>query len=338
MKNPESWFACMPKIELHLHLEGAIPIDALWRLLNKYGGDPKVSNLTALTDRFNYRSFQHFIETWIWKNGFLREYEDFEFVAEAVATRLFEQNVIYAEIFFSPGDFISKGLLPQKLTQAIRKGLSRVPEVEVALIADLVRDTPVNVAHSMLRELAEVQELGLVGIGIGGSEKDHPPEPFAPVYQEAKELGFRTTAHAGEADGPKSVWSALRMLHVDRIGHGVRAIEDQDLVRYLVAKQIPIEMCPISNVKTGVVGSLKEHPIRHFFDQGALVTVNTDDPVMFGTTLSQEYEALVNELRFSREDVQTLVLNAVRASWMSDVRKSKMKERIIKANQIRGCP
>ena len=318
------WYERVPKVELHLHLEGAIPIPALWELVKKYGGDPMVPDPAALQRRFAYRDFPHFIETWVWKNQFLREYEDFSFIAEAVAADLTGQNIRYAEIFYSPPDFARHGLKTQELTQAIRTGLDRVPGIKVRLVADLVRDFGPQKAAVTLAEVAEVKHLGVIGIGIGGSEHDFPPEPFQQVYEQARKQGLHTNAHAGEAAGAESVWGTIRALKVVRIGHGTRAGEDQALLNYLVVKQIPIEMCPISNLRTGVVASIAQHPIREYFERGLLVTVNTDDPKMFGNSLAVEYQVLVDQLGFSKDQVRRLILNAIQASWLPAVQKADL--------------
>ena len=176
-----SWLDRIPKVELHLHLEGAIPLDALWQLVERYGCDPPVASPTALQERFQYRDFPHFMETWAWKNQFLRSYEDFTFIAEAVARDLFRQNIRYAEVFYSPSDFFKHGLKTQDLTAAIRAGLSRVPKAQVVLIADLVRDRGAENASRVLSEVNEVIDMGVVGVTIGGSEQNYPPEPFAAV-------------------------------------------------------------------------------------------------------------------------------------------------------------
>jgi adenosine deaminase len=320
------WFERVPKVELHLHLEGAIPLDALWSLVRKYGGDPAVPNRAALARRFRYRDFPHFIETWIWKNGFLRRYEDFTAIAEAVARDLAAQNVRYAEIFFSPTDFARHGLRVGPLARAIRAGLGRAPQIEVALVADLVRDTGPAQAAVTLQQVNEVRHQGVIGVGIGGSEQAFPPEPFAPVYEEARRLGFRTSAHAGEAAGPESVWGAVRALRVDRIGHGTRAVEDPALLDYLAEHEIPIEMCPLSNVRTGLVPAIEAHPIRRFFQRGIPVTVNTDDPKMFGNSLAEEYRLLESRLGFTRDEVRALILQAIRVSWLPEEQKGRLVE------------
>ena len=261
---------------------------------------------------------------WISKNGFLREYADFTFIAEAVARDLAHQNIRYAEVFFSPPDFARHGLQPQKLTEAIRAGLDRVSEIEIALIADLVRDLGAARATITLAEINEVRDLGVIGIGIGGSEQAFPPEPFAPVYERARQLGFHTSAHAGEAAGAASVWGALRALRVERIGHGTRAEEDSALLDYLAAQRIPLEMCPLSNVRTGVVLSLEQHPVRRYFERGIVVTINTDDPKMFGNSLAGEYRLLEAKLGFSRDEIWQLILNAIQASWLPDAKKQAL--------------
>lgn len=323
-KSSSNWFERVPKVELHLHLEGAIPPDALWQLVQKYGGDPAVPDLEALERRFQYRDFPHFIQTWVWKNQFLREYEDFTFIAEAVAGDLSRQNIRYAEVFYSPSDFLRYGLETQKLTEAIRTGLSRVTESKVNLIIDLVRDRgPQNAARN-LAEVNEVKEMGVVGITIGGSEQDYPPEPFAEIYEKARQLGFNTSAHAGEAAGPESVWGAIRSLKVERIGHGTRAVEDERLLKYLAEKKIPLEVCPLSNVRTGVVKSIDSHPVRKFFERGLVVTISTDDPKMFGNSLAGEYQLLVNRLGFSHDEVRGLIIQSIQASWLPSGKKSQM--------------
>src|SRR5262245_30204879 len=319
-----SWFERIPKVELHLHLEGAIPHEALWELICKYGGDPSLPDQASLRRRFEYRDFGQFVETWVWKNQFLREYEDFTCISAAMARCLADQNIRYAEVFYSPADFQTRGLEPQRLTLAIRRGLSQVSGTQVALIADLVRDSGPASASRTLSEISEVRDLGVIGIGIGGSEHKFPPELFEAVYEDARRRGFGTTAHAGEAAGAGSIWGAIRSLKVDRIGHGTRAEEDQSLIEYLVDHQVPLEMCPISNLRTGVVRAYEDHPVRRFFDRGIIVTINTDDPAMFGNSLADEYRLLTEKFGFSREEVRRLILNGIRAAWLSKEKREEL--------------
>jgi adenosine deaminase len=323
--NLTNWCHSLPKVELHLHLEGAIPIPALWELVQKYGGDPLVPDEAALQEYFKFRDFPHFIELWIWKNGFLREYDDFEFFSGAVARALKAENIKYVEAFFSPGRFKQAGLDTGRMIEAVRAGLDSVTGVEVALIPDLVRDVGPDYASGVLDELSDLRSLGLIGIGLGGSEHAYPPELFTDLYSRARKNGFHTTAHAGEAAGAESVWGAINALKVQRIGHGIRAIEDPELMRHLAETQLPVEMCPLSNVATGVVDSIAVHPIRQFFDQGVLVTVNSDDPAMFGNSLTGDYAALMSELAFTPDEIRKFILNGIESSWLDSERKSALR-------------
>ena len=322
-------FATMPKTELHLHLEGAIPLSAMWTLVERHGGDPKVPDAKALTDRFAYRDFTHFIDTWIWKNRFLDTYDAFEFAAESVARSLVDQNIVYAEAFFSPSDFLRHGLGSAELALAIRRGLDRVNGIDVALIVDLVRDTGPERAARTFEEVREVvTEAGVIGIGLGGSEAEYPAELFTDVYRRAANAGFRLTAHAGEAAGPSSVRAALSALRVERIGHGVRAVEDDELLRDLTERQVPLEVCPTSNIRTGVVSSWEQHPAAILIDAGAMVTINTDDPAMFGCTLAGEYGVVADRFGFGDATIRRLAQNTIDASWADPATKQRLSRQL----------
>ncbi len=326
------WLQALPKAELHLHIEGAIPLETLWQLANKYGGDPEVPNLQALQAKFQYSDFPHFLETWYWKNRFIREYEDFTFFAEAIARDLKAQNIRYVEAFYSPGDFERFGLKPQPITQALRAGLDKVSEVRVQLIADLVRDREPEKATLTLHEINEVRDQGVIGIGLGGSEHNYPAQMFEQVFEEARRMGLHTTAHAGEASGAASVRAAVEVLKVERIGHGIRAIEDPELVKLLAERQVPLEVCPISNLCTGVVKTMTEHPIRRLYDAGVFITINTDDPKMFNNSLAQEYAALMDTFGFSQAQIQDLILAGIEASWLAP------QEKLIYKKECQSSP
>jgi adenosine deaminase len=322
--NDRGWFERLPKVELHVHLEGSIPHHVLWELLQKYGGDPHVPTQEHLARKFVYSDFPHFIETWTWMNGLLRQYEDFDLLAEEVADDLARQNVRYAEVFYSPADFLPAGLEPQRLTETIRKGLNRVPQVEIALVADLVRDYGPDRGRRMLACIDEVKNLGVIGIGIGGSEHKFPPDAFAPVFRQAREMGFKTSAHAGEAAGPESIWGAIKTLQVDRIGHGTRAVEDPRLVDYLAEQKVPLELCVLSNVCTGIIPEIARHPARSYYDRGIPLSINTDDPKLFGNSLADEYLALHEHLGFSGADILRLIEQGIETSWLAQPRKQEL--------------
>jgi adenosine deaminase len=309
-----------PKVELHLHLEGAIPLDTLWDLIQKYGGDRAVPTREALVQRLAYTSFAHFIDTWVWMNGFVRSYEDFEHLATGVAAGLAQQRIIYAEASFSPSDFAAHGLTPQGIAAAIRRGLDRVAGTRVVLNCDLVRDTGPERAAATLAAVIEVMDdADIRGITIGGSEQRYPAELFADTYRSADAAGLRLTAHAGEAAGPESVRSALDVLGVERIGHGVRIVEDPDLLDRVVADRIPLEVCPTSNLRTGVVTEWATHPVKTLLDCGANVTISSDDPTFFHTTVAADLAEVVT--RFDA-DARELTERAIAASWMTDLEKT----------------
>ncbi len=314
MTSPDVFERC-PKVELHLHLEGAIPPDVLWQLVSSYGGDPAVPDRTALGSHLQYTSFPHFIDTWWWMTGFLRTSEDFEMVAERVAADLARQNIIYAEASFSPSDFERHGLSPQEMALAIRRGLDKVSGTQVVLNCDLVRDTgPERAAQTLQAALEVAGEADIRGITIGGSEQDCPPEQFASIYRSAAAAGLRLTAHAGEAAGPGSVRGALDALGVERIGHGVRAVEDPTLLDRLVRDQVPLEVCPTSNIRTGVVSGWKGHPVGKLLEAGAYVTLSSDDPTFFHTSVAAELRMVAERFR---GDPLELTRKAVAASWMT---------------------
>jgi len=316
----------LPKVELHLHLEGAIPLYSLLQLIEKYHHKNFIT-LEELENKFKYTDFAHFIKTWHWKNQFIREYDDFELIAEHVAIDLLTQNIKYAEIYFSPTDFRRNNLKPQEIATAIRKGLNKHSDkITINLIADIVRDEEDKLPQ--LKQILEVQDQGIIGIGLGGMEKEFPPKLFTEVYREAKKKGLKTTCHAGEAAGPDYIWQAIKDLKTDRIGHGTNAIKDPDLVEYLINHQIPIEMNPISNVRTNVVKSLIEHPIYEFYKKGMLVSVNTDDPKMFGTSLENEYLSIIKTFDMTHKDIYHLAQNAIKSAWCSKHTKNELNSEL----------
>ena len=315
-------FDLAPKVELHLHLEGAIPLDTLWQLVEGYGGDPAVTDRSALDHHLTYTSFAHFIDTWWWMTGFIRTYSDFELVAESVASDLARQNIVYAEASFSPTDFERHGLTVPGIALAIRRGLDRVAGVHVVLNCDLVRDTGPERAMGTLVEVLDVAPaIDIRGITIGGSEQAYPPELFVSVYKHARSNGLRLTAHAGEAAGAASVRGALDTLGVERIGHGIRAIEDHQLLQSLVAEQVPLEVCPTSNIRTGVVDGWETHPVGELLAAGANVTISSDDPTFFHTSVAEDLREVASRYGAAPHG---LTRRAIEASWMTATEKTSV--------------
>jgi len=323
----------MPKIELHLHLEGAFTLESLFKLIEKYGGDPSINSIQDLEKKFIFKDFPHFIETWIWKNQFFKSPEDFEYTTYYTLKELHQQNVLYTEVFYSPWDFAGNGLHAQEITKAHLSAVNRAKRdfgIQCKLIADISRDVGWENSVERFKQIISYRDQGVIGIGLGGSEQKFPNELYKHVFKLAKKNGFHIVAHAGEAAGAQSIWSALQVLQVERIGHGVRAIEDAHLVDKLKENQIPLEVCVTSNLKTRVFPSLKAHPIKFFFENGLAVNINSDDPTMFGTTITNEFLLLNEGLNFSLDDIKKLINNAVEAAFLAESEKDTLKRKVKK--------
>ncbi|MCK4826232.1 adenosine deaminase, partial [bacterium] len=317
------------KAELHLHLDGAFTLDFLFDLVQKYGGDPGINSISDLQNRFVFKDFSHFIETWFWKNRFFREPIDFEESVYQTLRKLSQQNIVYLEAFFSPWDYKESGVNTTDIINANRNAITRAENdfnIRCRLIADITRDHGHEYAINRLNEITPILGEDIIGIGLGGSEQHYPTYLFKDVFVEAKRRGFHCVAHAGEVMGPESIWSAIKDLKVERIGHGVRAIEDSELLEYLRNKQIPLEVCVISNIKTGVYPGFVDHPFTELFSKGLLLTVNSDDPTMFSTTLADEYLILYHELNLTLSEIRHIQINAVESSFAPMDEKERIKE------------
>ena len=326
----EQFIGEIPKVELHLHLEGAVPLEILFGFIQNRGNNKLIKNLEDLKKRLVYSNFTQFIKVWLWKNSFITEYEDFEELSYQVLKSLSQQNVKYVEAFYSPRDFTlrNRKLSACGITESLIEGKKRAFDdfgIQSELIVDIVRDYGPRMGMGLIKELSGYLGRGLIGIGLGGSEKLFPAGFFTKVYQEARDRGFRLTAHAGEADGAKSIWAALNELGTERIGHGLRAYEDPRLIDYLRERQTPLEMCVVSNIKTQVCKSFKEHPAKNYFKEGLMVTVNSDDPSMFDTSITNEYLVLIQKFGFSLEEIRKVNFNSIEASFMTDEEKDVMR-------------
>lgn len=239
---------------------------------------------------FGFADFPGFLASYLLSSYFVRTEQDFRELLDAVAEALAGQGIRYAEVTVSVPEYRMHGIELDAISEALSEA-SRRHDIRLRWIVDLVRNFGHEAGLELLRGLLKKPPDGWVGITIGGAEADFPAAPFADCFALARANGLGLSAHAGEAAGPDSVWDAIRVLQVDRIGHGVRAIEDPRLVAYLAENQIPLEVCLTSNLKTGVYGSLQEHPLPQFVAAGVPVTLNTDDPAFFSTTLDGEFEA-----------------------------------------------
>ncbi|HVB63517.1 MAG TPA: adenosine deaminase, partial [Nitrolancea sp.] len=253
---------------------------------------------------------------------------DFALITRELGEEAAAQNVRYLEVTISPGSHVKRGKLSyEEFHEGILEGAREARErwgVEMRFIVDVVRATGMEHSWSAARWAASVAGDGVVGIGLGGTEVGNPPEDFAEIFDYGRAAGLRSTPHAGETVGPVSIWGAVRALKAERIGHGIRAIDDPQLVDELREREITLEVCPTSNVRTGAVTSLADHPIRRLYDAGVPLTVNSDDPPMFGTTMLDEHLLLANEFGFNIDDLEKINLQAIRASFLSDAERRRL--------------
>jgi aminodeoxyfutalosine deaminase len=284
-----------PKIELHVHLEATVRPETLLEIAHQNDYALPVDTPEGVRGLYDYRDFDHFIEVWILTTNALRRGDDFRRVVVEYAEEAALHGAVYIEGIFSPIERTWRGVGWDEIFTGYCDGAQEARErhgVEVRLTPDITRGAPLEDGLEAVRYAARYRDRGIVGVGLGGEEAVYPPEKFERAFAEAREAGLASVPHAGEVVGPPSIWGALDVLAADRVRHGIRALEDPALVRELEAREIVLDVCPISNVRTGVVKSLEEHPLPRLVEAGILCTVSTDDPEMFDTDLTREYEAV----------------------------------------------
>jgi len=290
----------MPKAELHLHLEGAIEPETLHEM------DP-ATPVEEFRSLYQYADFDAFLKAFGAIGKRLRTPADYALITRRLLEGLAAQNVQYAEITLAAGVVLWKGQEFAPIFDAVRAA-AEGSRVEVRWILDAVRQFGVEAAQQVAEWAAERREDGVVALGIGGSEERGPAEWFTDVYAFARSAGLRLVAHAGESMGPESIWAALA-LGAERIGHGIAAACDEALMRHLREQNIPLEICITSNLVTGVVARLEEHPVRRLFDAGVPIVLNTDDPAMFRCTLTGEFELAARAFGFSETELRAIAAN-----------------------------
>ncbi len=326
----------LPKVELHVHTLGSIQPSTLLQIIRDEEFDTQYRTVEDIKKRFHYTDFLHFIQVYTEIIGYISEEKYFEHITYDMLEKCSECNTRYVEASFSPIDHIQYNLDFPKMLEAINRGIDRARvsfDIDANIRIDLVRGSTQEETMEIL-DLIDRHPKNIVSIDIGGDETRFPPKPFAEAYERAREMGLHLVAHAGEAAGPQSIWDALRFLKVERIGHGVSARDDPELIEFLREKQIGIEMNPMSNVRTGAVKSIQHHPIREFFDRGLLVTVNSDDPSLFHTDLNNEYIQIHEHLGFSIPELFQLSMNGVKTSFIDEAKKMKMRETFSKEYNV----
>jgi aminodeoxyfutalosine deaminase len=305
----------LPKAELHLHLEGTITPATLVELRQRHGAETTLEEAQAL---YEYEDFFGFLRAFKTLTENLQTPEDFELISYRLMEQLKAENVLHAEVYVSVGVCLWRNQDFDAIFEGLERGRERGERefgVSLLWIFDAVRQFGAEAAQSVFSLAAKYRDRNVIGIGIGGDEPKAPPERFREQYAFAADHGLHLTAHAGESAGPESIWGALN-LGAERIGHGLTADQDKELMEVLATRQIPIEICMTSNLRTRCCTNLHDHPVRRYFDQGLMITLNSDDPAMFGITLNQEYQLAQEEFSFTDDHLRELARNSFEASFL----------------------
>ncbi len=309
----------IPKVELHVHLNGSITERTASMLARRHGADPAAA-LRLVDGRYpgRYPNFQGFLDAYLAANAVVRTPDDLELVASEFALAQAAQNIRYSEAIFTAMIYIRNGMEPRAMWRALRNGLTAGgPETRIALVVDAIRDLGRAEAEATIR-LVEDADAPIVGLCLTGVDSPDPIEAFVILREASTRLGLGLEVHAGEMGPPSSIVDAIDVLHADRIGHGVAAIRDPDLLARLIREQVPLDICPSSNVRIGLFPSLEAHPVITFWRAGVNLTVSSDDPPFFHTTLTDELRHVVRIARLARDDLAELQRRAARHSFASE--------------------
>ncbi len=323
-----------PKAELHIHLEGAIQPATVLTLAQRNKISLPIKTEEELRQRFIYRNFDHFIETFVMVTQCLKTREDYEQIAYELGAEMARQNVRYAEVTVTPSTHYLLGVPHDVYFTGIQQGRARAYKdfnVEINWIFNIVRKwiDPTR-THPMADYVTDVaiegKDDGVVALGLAGSESGAPPEPFAPWFERARNAGLHSAPHAGEMAGPESIWGALFALGAERIAHGVRAIEDPSLVNYLAQHHIPLNITPTSNICLGVYPSYAAHPLPQLHAADIPITISTDDPPLFDTTLNKEVALLATHFDMDIAAIDEILLNSIRYSFLPEPYRQELEE------------
>lgn len=328
----EQFIVAMPKVELHVHLEGALAPDTLLRLANTHGVALPATTVEGLREWFVFTGFPHFVEIYMTISSCIRTPDDIELVAREFLAGQAAQNIVYSEVTYTAyTHYWSKGLQFRDQLAALnraRRWAVKELGVDMGLIIDIPRgrctaEEGLLVADWAIDGMAD----GVVALGLGGAEVGNPPERYAAAFARAQAAGLPCVPHAGETVGPESIWSALRVCNPARIAHGVTCLADPRLVAELRDRQIPLDVCPTSNVCLGVTPSIAEHALPRLLAEGLYVTIGSDDPPMFNATLTGEYLSMADHLDFDAACIEMLIMNAARAALRPDAARSALVDR-----------
>jgi aminodeoxyfutalosine deaminase len=332
-EGPKDFLRRLPKAELHLHLEGTISPETLVELSRRHDTEPLT--LDQAQALYQYTDFFGFLMAFKAVTERLRTPDDYELITYKMLQQLAAQGVVHAEAYIAVGlvYYWGRGEF-EPIFAAVDRAREKAEKdfgITLYWIFDAVRHFGVEPAVRVFRKAAEMKSEypSIVGIGIGGDERNGAAELFRDAYSEARDAGLRLTVHAGEAVGPESIWGALN-IGAERLGHALTAVHDAELMHLLAERQVPLEICVTSNVKTGCCPKLEDHPVRRYFDEGLMVTLNSDDPTMFGSDLAGEYLLAHDGFGFTEEHLRELASNSIEASFLPPEQKVRWLHQIEK--------
>ncbi len=320
----------LPKVELHLHIEGTLEPELLFELARRNGVEIPFKSENEVRDAYQFSNLQSFLDIYYQGANVLIREQDFFDLTWAYLLRCRQDNVLHTEIFFDPQTHTDRGIAFDTVIKGIHRALTRAESelgISSRLIMCFLRHLDENAAFATLQQALPYKDK-IIAVGLDSSERGNPPAKFQSVFESALDEGFLTVAHAGE-EGPASyIRDSLSLLQVSRIDHGVRCVEDPALVEQLAAERIPLTVCPLSNIKLRVFGNMAEHNIVDLLRRGLCVTVNSDDPAYFGGYMTDNFLALAEAHSISREEIAQFSLNAIQASFIGDPEKQRLQQMI----------
>ncbi|MDO6567456.1 adenosine deaminase [Alteromonas sp. 1_MG-2023] len=310
----------LPKAELHLHIEGSLTPELMWQLASKHNITLPYKSVEEIAAAYQFTDLQSFLDIYYAGAGVLIDEDDFYALMWAYLLRCNEDNIVHTEIMFDPQTHTARGIGFDTFMPGFLRAMKDAEKqfgISSYLIMSFLRHLPESDAFATL-EAAKPYLSVIDAVGLDSSELGHPPSKFERVFREARALGLKIVAHAGEEGPAEYIWEALNLLNVDRIDHGVRCQEDEKLMAYLIANQIPLTVCPLSNLKLCVVDDLAKHNILSLLDKGLMVTVNSDDPTYFGGFLNDNYRELCKALPVTADHLKQLAINSFTASFLPE--------------------
>ena len=316
----------IPKAELHLHIEGTFEPDLMFEIARRNNISINYKSVDELKKAYNFNNLQEFLDIYYAGASVLIYEQDFYDLTWAYLTKVHEQNLVHTEIFFDPQTHTDRGISFDTVIQGIHSALEDAKEklgISSQLIMCFLRHLDEVAAFDTLEQALPYKEW-IAGVGLDSSEMGHPPSKFENVFSKALDEGFITVAHAGEEGPAAYVWEAINLLKISRIDHGNRSLEDDQLITHIVEKQIPLTVCPLSNLELKVVDDLKDHPMLQLMEAGLMVTINSDDPAYFGGYMNENYIQIAAALNLSKKQITDLAKNSFKASFLSNVEKEKL--------------